>query len=146
MTYNYCQIFPISHVKYDIGDLVNLVSDVGDLSQMNPDTILKLTDRVSHSMLDVSNLTKSAHLSLSTPSLVAGGVWSKLKRKKSKAADSKTHLLRSSDGLDNCGYVETESVSLSVEELDFVRESNILWAFLAMFCIQGCVLGIISII
>ena len=63
-------------------------------------------------MLDVSNLTKSAHLSLSTPSLVAGGVWSKLTKKKAKAADSKTHLLRSSDGLDNCGYVETEGVSL----------------------------------
>ena len=95
-----------------MGDLVTLVSDVGDLSQLNPDKILALTDRVSHSMLDVSNLTKSAHLSLSTPSLLAGGVWSKLTKKKAKAADSKTHLLRSSDGLDNCGYVETEGVSL----------------------------------
>ena len=95
-----------------MGDLANLVSDVGDLSQMNPDAILKLTDRVSHSMLDVSNLTKSAHLSLSTPSLVAGGVWSKLTKKKIKAPDSKTHLLKSPDGLDNCGYVDTESVSL----------------------------------
>ena len=122
MTYHHCQIFPISHVKYDIGDLVNLVSDVGDLSQMNPDTILKMTDRVSHSMLDVSNLTKNAHLSLSTPSLVAGGVWSKLKGKKSKVADSKTHLLRFSDGLDNSGYVETDSVSLGVEERVFMME------------------------
>ena len=95
-----------------MGDLINLVSDVGDLSQMNPDTILKLTDRVSHSMLDVSNLTKSAHLSLSTPSLVVGGVWSKLTKKKCKTADSKTYLLKPSNGLDNGGYVETERVSL----------------------------------
>ena len=95
-----------------MGHLVTLVSDVGDLSQLNPDKILALTDRVSHSMLDVSNLTKSAHLSLSTPSLVASGVWSKLTKKRAKAADSKTHLLRSSDGFDNSGYVESEGVSL----------------------------------
>ena len=95
-----------------MGHLVTLVSDVGDLSQLNPDKFLALTDRVSHSMLDVSNLNKSTYLSLSTPSLVAGGVWSKLTKKKAKAEDSKTHLLRSSDGLDNCGYVEIEGVSL----------------------------------
>ena len=94
-----------------MADLIHFMSDVGDLSQMNPDTILKLTDHLSHSMLDVSNLKKNSNLSLSTPSLVAGGVWSKLTKKKSKIADSKSFLLRSSDGLENLGYAKTESVS-----------------------------------
>ena len=73
---------------------------------------MKLTDKLSQSMLDVSNLTKSSHLSISTPSLAPGGVWSKITKKKMRAADSKTHLLKSSDGLDNSGYIETEVVSL----------------------------------
>ena len=104
-----------------MGDLVTLVSDVGDLSQLNPEKI-----RVSHSMLDVSNLTKSAHLSLSTPSLVASGVWSKLTKKRAKAADSKTHLLVSSDGFDNSGYVETEGVSLLWRESGWDFEEDLL--------------------
>ena len=101
-----------------MADLISLVSDVGDLSQMNPDTILKLTDRGSHSMLDVSNLTKSSHLSLSTPSLVGGGMWSKLTKKSAEFTDSKTNLLRSADGLDNCSNVGIDSVSLVEKEKD----------------------------
>ena len=89
--------------------LINFASDMGDLSQMNPEAIMKLTDQVSSSMLDVSNLTKSAHISLSTPSLVAGRVWSKLTKKKAKLPNSKTHLLSSTGGLDN--YVDTTDVS-----------------------------------
>ena len=113
IAYTEHQIYPIHHVKYDLSDVVNFVSDVGDLTQMKPDTIMKLTDRVSSSLLDVSNLGKTAHLSASTPSLVgpAAGMWSKLAKKKVKEANSRTHLLKSSDGLDNAGYVETERVS-----------------------------------
>ena len=93
-------------------NLANFVSDVRDINQMNPDTIARLTSQVSSlsaSMFDVSNLKKSSHLSVSSPNLAAavpGGLFAKFGRKKSKVATSKTHLLKSSDGLDNAGFVD----------------------------------------
>ena len=80
---------------------------MSDINQMKPETIKRLTSQVtaiSSSMFDLSSLSKSSHLSLSSPSLAGSGLFSK--KKKSKVATSKTHLLKSSDGLDNAAFQE----------------------------------------
>ena len=88
-------------------NIVNIVHDMSDINQMKPETIKRLTSQVtaiSSSMFDLSSLSKSSHLSLSSPSLAGSGLFSK--KKKSKVATSKTHLLKSSDGLDNAAFQE----------------------------------------
>ena len=109
------QIYPVVNVNYDLENLANLVADVRDLNQMNPASIARLTSQVSSisaSMFDLSSLKKSSHLSVSSPNLAAAqggtGILSKFGRKKTKLATSKTHLLKSSDGLDNAAFVEEE--------------------------------------
>ena len=85
----------------------NIVHDMSDINQMKPETIKRLTSQVSaisSSMFDLSSLSKSSHLSVSSPSLAGSGLFSK--KKKSKVATSKTHLLKSSDGLDNAAFQE----------------------------------------
>ena len=63
-------------------------------------------------MFDVSNLKKTSSMSVSSPNLaVPGGpvpgLFTKWGRgKKSKLATSKTHLLKSTDGLDNAGFID----------------------------------------
>ena len=99
----------------------HFLSDVRDINQLNPETIARLTSQVSSSisasMFDVSNLSKSSHLSVSSPNLAAStGLLSRFGRKKSKLATSKTYLLKScSDGLDNPGFLaEDDSESAQV--------------------------------
>ena len=92
-------------------NIMNLVHDMSDINQMRPETLKRLTSQVSaisSSMFDLSSLSKSSHLSASTPSLTAPGLFTK--KKKAKIATSKTHLLKSSDGLDNAGYQEDSQV------------------------------------
>merc|ERR1712198_62298 len=104
------EIYPIIDVDYDLENLASIVTDVRDLNQLNPTTIARLTSQVSSisaSMFDVSNLKKTSSMSVSSPNLaVPGGpvpgLFTKWGRgKKSKLATSKTHLLKSTDGLDN---------------------------------------------
>ena len=88
-------------------NIVNIVTDMSDINQMKPETIKRLTSQVSaisSSMFDLSSLSKSSHLSVSSPSLAGSGLFSK--KKKSKVATSKTHLLKSTDGLDNAAFQE----------------------------------------
>ena len=137
-------------------NLANFVSDVRDINQMNPDTIARLTSQVSSlsaSMFDVSNLKKSSHLSASSPNLAAasaGGLLAKFGRKKSKVATSKTHLLKSSDGLDNAGFVQEGEGGLNgqvssglITRAALVYYQNCLvctarWYFILFIFIQGC--------
>ena len=118
------QIYPIVNVNYDLENLANLVADVRDLNQMNPASIARLTSQVSSisaSMFDLSSLKKSSHLSVSSPNLAAAqgaGILSKFGRKKTKLATSKTHLLKSSDGLDNAAFVEEEGHGEQVRRIE----------------------------
>ena len=94
-------------MNQDVENIVNIVHDMSDINQMRPETIKRLTSQVSaisSSMFDLSSLSKSSHLSVSSPSLAGSGLFSK--KKKSKVATSKTHLLKSSDGLDNVAFQE----------------------------------------
>ena len=103
-------------------NVINLVHDISDINQTRPETIKRFTSQVSaisSSMLDLSSLSKSSQLSVSTPSLTAPGLFSK--KKKSKLATSKTHLLKSSDGLDNAGYQDDGQVSLEIGD-DVLRD------------------------
>ena len=107
------QIFPIVNVNYDMENLANFVADVRDINQLNPASIARLTSQVSSmsaSMFDLSPLKNSSHLSVSSPNLAVApgtqGILSKFSRKKTKLSTSKTHLLKSSDGLDNVAFVE----------------------------------------
>ena len=120
------QIYPIVNMNYDLENLASLVADVRELNQMNPASIARLTSQVSSisaSMFDLSSLKKSSHLSVSSPNLAAaqaqgGGILSKFGRKKTKLATSKTHLLKSSDGLDNAAFVEEEGGREQVRRSD----------------------------
>ena len=118
------QIYPIVNMNYDLENLASLVADVRELNQMNPASIARLTSQVSSisaSMFDLSSLKKSSHLSVSSPNLAAAqgsGILSKFGRKKTKLATSKTHLLKSSDGLDNAAFVEEEGGGEQVRRSD----------------------------
>ena len=98
-------------MNHELENIRNIVHDMSDINQMRPETLKRLTSQVSaisSSMFDLSSLSKSSHLSVSSPSLAGSGLFSK--KKKSKVATSKTHLLKSTDGLENAAFQEDSQV------------------------------------
>ena len=93
-----------------LGQVVAGLEEAGRLSQLRPDLILQLTDKVA--AMSTSNLKRTSKLSASTPSL-----WSRARVRRGGVevtpATPRTALLSSGSqgGLDNAGFQDTELLS-----------------------------------